>query len=83
VTFQNTGGPWHRSVGYELELVGPGDSVLGERAWLSGDVPASGQATFAFDFTAPAEPGTYRFQMAQHGIELFGDSVSFEVRQGF
>ena len=81
VTFRNTGEPWYQSVGYELELVGPGDAVLGERAWLPHDVPGRGQATFTFDFTAPAEPGSYRFQMAQHGIELFGEPVSFEVRE--
>jgi hypothetical protein len=80
VTFTNTGAPWYQSVGYEVDLVGPGETVQGEQAWLSRDVPSSSQATFTFDFTAPAEPGGYRFQLGQHGIELFGDAVWFEVR---
>lgn len=81
LTFVNTGQPWYQSVGYQLELLGPGGTDLGERAWLPKDVPGSGQATFVFDFTAPIEPGVYRFQLAQRGIEVFGEAVSFEVRR--
>lgn len=80
VSFTNTGDPWYRSVGYELELVRPDGVGLGDRAWLSEDVVRGDQATFAFDFTAPEQPGSYWFQLAQHGIELFGDVVPFEVR---
>jgi hypothetical protein len=80
LTFTNTGEAWYQSVGYQLELLGPGDADLGAHAWLPGDVPVSGQVTFTFDFTAPTEPETYRFRLAQRGIELFGDELSFEIR---
>jgi hypothetical protein len=80
VSFTNTGQPWYQSVGYELELMGPGGTNLGEQAWLPADVPGSGRVTFEFDFTAPMQPGSYQFQMVQHGIELFGDAISFDVR---
>lgn len=79
LTFKNTGQTWYRSVGYEIELIGPGETNFGDRAGLSEDVPSAGQTTFAFDFTAPQQAGDYRFQMAQHGIELFGESISFQV----
>jgi hypothetical protein len=79
ITFKNTGPPWYQSVGYQLELLGPGGIDLGEKAWLPHDVPSSGRATFQFDFRAPAEPGTYQFQLAQRGIEVFGEPISFEV----
>jgi hypothetical protein len=34
-----------------------------------------------FDFVAPTAPGTYRFQMAQPGMEELGESIVFEVRE--
>ncbi len=79
LTFKNTGQTWYRSVGYEIELLGPGDANLGDRATLAQDVLVGGQTTFAFNLTVPQQVGTYKLQMAQHGIELFGESVSFQV----
>jgi hypothetical protein len=80
LTFTNTGDPWYQAVGYQVELIGPNSADLGEQAWLPHDVSRSGQATFVFDFVAPLEPGIYHFQMAQLGIEVFGEAVPFEVR---
>ena len=79
VTFTNTGQPWYQSVAYELDLVGPGNALLGEQAWLPRDVPNGAQVTLTFNFTAPSTPGAFRLQLAQHGIELFGEAVSFQV----
>jgi hypothetical protein len=78
-TFRNTGSAWYRSVMYQLELLGPSREDLGQVAWLPYDVATSDQATFHFEFTAPALPGTYHFQMAQRGIEFFGDVIAFVV----
>ena len=79
LTFQNTGPTWYKSVGYEVELIGPDGGNLGDRVTLQNDVASAGQTTFRFDFTAPGQAGSYHFQMAQHGIELFGEIVPFQV----
>jgi len=79
VTMTNTGSTtWSASRLYALGSQNPGDNTtwgLG-RVSLAGDVPPGGSATFTFNITAPATPGTYNFQwrMVQDGVEWFGDS---------
>src|SRR5260370_262909 len=47
------------------------------RVDLQGDVAPGAAATFDFDITAPATPGTYNFQwrMVQEMVNWFGDST--------
>jgi hypothetical protein len=77
--FINTGRPWYRAVGYQLELLGPNGVDLGEISWLPHDVPTFGRVTFEFELRAATTPGTYRLQMAERGIEVFGDPIAFNV----
>jgi RHS repeat-associated protein len=77
VTMKNTGtATWPAGVAYLLGSQNPQDNTRwgGGRVALGAAVQPGGLATFSFQVTAPATPGTYGFQwrMVQEFVTWFG-----------
>ncbi|HLX08636.1 MAG TPA: NBR1-Ig-like domain-containing protein [Thermoanaerobaculia bacterium] len=84
LTFENTGiSTWTEAAEYRLGAANDKDSFAGPRQFLAaGEAVAPGQqATFTFDFIAPASPGSYhsQWQMLKEGVARFGDIASQQV----
>jgi hypothetical protein len=84
LTLKNTGiSTWSESAQYRLGAANDQDPFAAARQFLApGETVAPGQrATFAFDLTAPASPGTYhtQWQMLKEGVARFGEIVERDV----
>ena len=79
VTLSNPGITWYQSVGYYLGVMNADGTSPVAWAWIPFDVAKNGSVSFNADFTAPSLPGSYRFQMVQHGVEAFGDAIQFQI----
>lgn len=77
VTIKNTGSTtWTSAAQYRLGSQNPQDNAIwgGGRVALPASVAPGGQASFAFQVTAPSMPGVYNFQwaMLQEWVTWFG-----------
>jgi hypothetical protein len=84
LSFKNNGiSTWSESAQFRLGAANDQDPFATARQYLApGRTVAPGQqATFAFDMTAPANPGTYhtQWQMLKEGVARFGDIVARDV----
>ena len=79
LTLSNPGITWYQSVGYYLGVLNADGTSPVAWAWIQSDVANNGSVSFNADFTASSLPGSYIFQMVQHGVEAFGDAIQFQI----
>lgn len=78
LAIRNEGLTFDPVVGYALGLFDL-RGVLHQTIWLTRELVTGESVEIDFILRPPAQPGTYVFQMLQHGVEAFGDELPIEV----